>query len=98
MVLPLSAVLGSHRDIDPVMFGVKHTFLTKRSSPDNYIHRAAADAAGINSTSSICPCECPRFDCPSPCRRIWKKAGQTLSVFSTLCKSESTEISLELPN
>ena len=74
MFLPLNAVLGSHRDVDPVMFGVKHTFLTKRSSPDNYIHGAAADAAGIDSTSSICPCECPRFDCHFPCKRIWRKA------------------------
>ena len=46
MLLPLSAVLGSHRDIDTVMRGMKHTYIMRRNSPDNYIHRTAAAAAG----------------------------------------------------
>ena len=46
MFLPLNAVLGSHRIIDTVMMGVKYTYIIERSSPDNYIPRAAASAAG----------------------------------------------------
>ena len=32
MLLPLSAVLGSHRDIDTVMMGMKHTYIIRRKS------------------------------------------------------------------
>ena len=46
MLLPLSAVLGSHRDIDTVMMGMKHTYIIRRNFPANYIHRTAAAAAG----------------------------------------------------
>ena len=46
MLLPLSAMLGSHRDIDTVMMGMKHTYIIRRSPPDNYIHRIAAATAG----------------------------------------------------
>ena len=48
MLLPLSAVLGSHRDIDTVMMGMKHTYVIQRNSPNNinYIHRTGAAAAG----------------------------------------------------
>ena len=44
--LPLNAMLGSHRDINTVILGVNHTYIIDRSSPDNYIHRAGAAAAG----------------------------------------------------
>ena len=44
--LPVSTVLGSHRDINKVMLGVKHNYIIERSLPDKYIHRAGAAAAG----------------------------------------------------
>ena len=46
MFLPLSAVLGSHRDIETVVVGVNHTYIIEISSHANYIHRASAAAAG----------------------------------------------------
>ena len=71
MFLPLNAVLGSHRNIDTVMLGVKHTYIIERSLPINYIHRAAAAAAG-KFNIDICLCGCPRFDHRSLCRRNWR--------------------------
>ena len=46
MLLPLSSVLGSHRDINTVMFGVRHKYIFTRAKTDNYIHRADGAAAG----------------------------------------------------
>ena len=42
----LECRVRTHRDIDTVMMGVKHSYTIDRTSPDNYIHRAAAAAAG----------------------------------------------------
>ena len=46
MLLPLSGVLGSHRDINTVMFGVRHSYILTRATVGNYIHRADAAADG----------------------------------------------------
>ena len=53
MFLPLNAVLGSHRNIDTVMLGVKYIYILDRSSPNNYIHRAAAAATGKFNTEHL---------------------------------------------
>ncbi len=38
MLLPLNTVLGSHRENDTVMLGVKHTYDDRRNSTANYLH------------------------------------------------------------
>ena len=53
IILPLNAVLGSHRDIGTVMMGVKHTYTIHRSSPENCIHRAGTAAAGKFNTEDL---------------------------------------------
>ena len=98
MFLPLNAVLGSHRNIDTVMFGVKHTCTLERSSPDKYIELHAAAAAGkfhIEHLSVWMPKVRPSVSVQTD---LEGRLGQALSVFSTLSKSECTEISLEPSN
>ena len=46
ILLPLNAMLGSHRHIDTVILRVKHTYIRERSSTDKYIHRATVAVAG----------------------------------------------------
>ena len=95
MLLPLSAVLGSHRDIDTVMMGMKHTYIIRRSSPDNYIHRLQLQ---VNSKSSICPYGCPSCGRPYLCRRNWRLCCyRARSVACTSSRCVSIEISSGTP-
>ena len=53
MLLPLSSVLGSHRDINTVTFGIKHTYILDRADASNSLHRSTAAGAGKFTVSHL---------------------------------------------